>query len=998
MIAESESRLAAEAFAVYDKGQFGDAARKFEQLTRKFDTSGRVREYQFMRALAATRDRVALSDLDDALRELVDFHKEYKDDPLLQARSREVGETLLDAMKGVAKQTTSDPNRNARELLDHAEKAFTECDGQNRAGLRATERDEVAGLLKKARDVVALAELRLQFLDQLKALSDKPSIASLRGALALRDQALRENRPWAEEAGGFLKTIEGGLTAQMKYTPIPPMPANVKGILTDEAAPTILMAAQVRAPTRVIGARDQVVFALARGVLYALNQDGGKPRWCLRVGIDTTALPVRLPATAARGERVLVQSADTKLLLALDVLTGATDWTYALTAPCVGRPVVVEQHLYVPTRDGKVHEIGIESGKLLGLYDLGKDVLLNFGASFDGANQLYLAGDEFCVYVLDLSASGGSILFTEHPRGSLLCSPVARNGYAILTQADGIDQCRLRAFPLSSPSSPLELEPIDGWPWFPTTCDGEKVAVVTDDGALGLYGMQMQGNLDRALFPLLTPDKNQKKAPTARNPNRRRERAQIVHSQGDALWTLSDGKLQKYQLTLHRHGGQKLVPQWKEPLLLGSPLHESQVWRQPLALANSLESQADEGAEVLFLVTQSLDGQTYLATAVDAQEGQVLWQRQLGLVCQGDPLVLGREVLTLDQSAGLYSFDALLDAVKKDAQGAESQWILTGRTAAKPLEGEGGGVPPLLLRNPDGQSALEIACPGKGNRLFFRQYQPSREIVEFHEQVPAPLAGTPAIVGKSLVVGLADGNLRRYNLPLGTAGHAGPHWRARSADRDTICHIVALTDDYFLTTNGGRGLVRWRWPAGGMFSALPPGRDSNNPTVQAPARIVSAPAVLPADKEDAGLRIAVADANGGLTLFDSNLRELQHWDLPGKVTSGPFARGRHIGCIVEQRLLVWLEPGKQKPLWVFEWQGAHIVGQPAEAGGMLVVALESGLFLGIDPATGKHLGDGYTLRASVAPSATPVPFGPDRVFAPLTDGTVLLLSLKRLKP
>ena len=61
-----------------------------------------------------------------------------------------------------------------------------------------------------------------------------------------------------------------------------------------------------------------------------------------------------------------------------------------------------------------------------------------------------------------------------------------------------------------------------------------------------------------------------------------------------------------------------------------------------------------------------------------------------------------------------------------------------------------------------------------------------------------------------------------------------------------------------------------------------------------------------------------------------------------------------------------------------------------------MVADESGGFAGLDPRTGKVQGQ-YTLKASVAPAAPPVAFGPGRAFAPLTDGTVLLLSLRQLR-
>ena len=40
---------------------------------------------------------------------------------------------------------------------------------------------------------------------------------------------------------------------------------------------------------------------------------------------------------------------------------------------------------------------------------------------------------------------------------------------------------------------------------------------------------------------------------------------------------------------------------------------------------------------------------------------------------------------------------------------------------------------------------------------------------------------------------------------------------------------------------------------------------------------------------------------------------------------------------------------------------------------------------------------GAGLLASVAPAATPVSIGPGRAFAPLTDGTVMMLSLDHLR-
>jgi len=70
---------------------------------------------------------------------------------------------------------------------------------------------------------------------------------------------------------------------------------------------------------------------------------------------------------------------------------------------------------------------------------------------------------------------------------------------------------------------------------------------------------------------------------------------------------------------------------------------------------------------------------------------------------------------------------------------------------------------------------------------------------------------------------------------------------------------------------------------------------------------------------------------------------------------------------------------------------------PRLAEGMVVVADQSGRYVGLDPATGKPRGDGYALRGSVAPVATPVEFTKGRLLAPLSDGTVMLLSTTKLR-
>src|SRR5262249_54052577 len=119
-------------------------------------------------------------------------------------------------------------------------------------------------------------------------------------------------------------------------------------------------------------AGDGVVFALARGMLYALAQKDGELLWATRVGIDTTTLPVRLPAGETTPEIALVLSSDTNVLTARDVRTGRVRWRHDLEAPCLGRPALIGNRAYVPTYDGRVHEIEVVDGQLVGWYKVGQ--------------------------------------------------------------------------------------------------------------------------------------------------------------------------------------------------------------------------------------------------------------------------------------------------------------------------------------------------------------------------------------------------------------------------------------------------------------------------------------------------------------------------------------------------------------------------------------------------------------------------------------------------
>ena len=277
--------------------------------------------------------------------------------------------------------------------------------------------------------------------------------------------------------------------------------------------------------------------------------------------------------------------------------------------------------------------------------------------------------------------------------------------------------------------------------------------------------------------------------------------------------------------------------------------------------------------------------------------------------------------------------------------------------------------------------------------------QGEKKLVKEQEQkfeLPAPLATAPALTAQGILLILAGGTVQRIPLSLTEGAVGGPNWNSPRGDEGARGYVVPISADEFLTTDGSRGLTHWQWPPNKTFATIPDTHDP--PTVDLPARIVAAPIVLPQDKTDTDLRVVVADADNNLTLLKgSNLKTERVWPLGGEITAGPFLRGRRIGCLVDRRRLVWIDPARDKQLWQYTMPGEAIVGQPQIIGDTLVLANLSGRFIALNPDTGRPYGSGYSLKARAAPVATPVAYGKDEAFVPLTDGTVFILPLRSLR-
>ncbi|MBI3407124.1 MAG: PQQ-binding-like beta-propeller repeat protein [Planctomycetes bacterium] len=647
-----EAERSQKAQQLYDNQDFAEAAEAFRKLYADYPTSRNRAQYDFMRELASARDSVAphvnVEEDVQAWDNVKQFLERFKNDPILKDRHGDVWQmlhTLAKQFAAVAEEK-QDPG-----LLDLSRAIWAQASKfQPPAGVAVRDVEQkLAAEFSRVEKAIAKTTQRLEALESLRRLVSAPSAAAVQKG---RDSAAKAGLTTDPEAKKIVKELVAAHRASVVFVPANPYEKQ-KPIAEDDVASVYVAPAlgkSIGAPTR-----SGVVLAQVSGVLHALEPSRGEVRWVRRVGVDTSILPLHVPATALLPERYLVLSSDSTSLTAVEAETGVVLWQTGLSDVCLGQPVLIDQHVFVPTRAGRVEEIEIREGRLQGHYQIGQPLMVG-GVRQPGTSLVYFPADSFCVYVLDVAKRAcAAVLYTGHAPGSLRTlpaiwneektaaeSPAIRMGWMLLGLSRGgtSEEFVPYALPITDPDQKPSEPTVRsiGTSWFDSWRDGEKLAWATDAGYLALYGLRQKGNRDPLLFPMLSGDYM---VTGVGEPGR----AQVVHVDAENYWVLSRGRLHRLQATFTAQNGPGLVARGPQPPILGSPLHAAQVY----ADAN--------GNTTLFVTTQASGKPITLVSAIAAETGQILWQRQLGLICQG-PLIVSGNLVACSDAGGMFLFDA----------------------------------------------------------------------------------------------------------------------------------------------------------------------------------------------------------------------------------------------------------------------------------------------------------------------------------------------------
>ena len=661
--AGSEADRFTRALELYDQREFEKTNEMLQKLARDFPTSRDFRKYHFLAELSSVRadadNARELAELQPALEHVLQFLGYNQQQTLLKDRHADVWKTLHELSKRLTAEADKGHDSDALRL---AQQAWTEAKKlQPPAGINVPEEERL--FTEKFAGVTKGIALHTQREGVIAAIKDRIAQATAVGVQQSRALAAAAGLKDDPEVTGLLADLVRAHRAAVKYEPAT-RSAVSEPIEEDDLPGLLVTPALVKATAGASPGR--VVLALARGVLYALDPACGDFRWARRVGIDTSVLPLHVPADPITPELLLVVSSDSKSITAVVAATGAVAWRHSLAAPCKGQPVLVGRTLLVPTVTGRVDELEISGGRLLGHYELGQRLSVG-GARQPGSSLVYFPGDEFCVYALDVAKkTGAAVLYSNHPAGSLRGVPIllpapetpAKDaepgqgppGWLLLCQAKGTAAVEVRPFelPIRDPDqAPLTLKTpvnVPGLSWFAPWHDAEKLALATDKGLLSLWGIRQKGNRDDPLLFALLHDFAVGSGPG---------RAQVVHADADDYWALVGGRLHRLTAVFAPQSGPDLVRAWQKPPMLGSPLHAAQPYREPTGRTN------------LVVTTLGLNYPTCLCTAVDAVSGQLDWQRQLGSVALYPPVVVGGRVLLRDAN-GVFLVDPAQFAATDD--------------------------------------------------------------------------------------------------------------------------------------------------------------------------------------------------------------------------------------------------------------------------------------------------------------------------------------------
>ena len=960
-------------------GNFGQGKRAFEELSKQYPDPKDQTRYNFWLKwsdinLEANSGRP--EGLKAARASLVDFYSNYKADPVFRERNFKSliwNLAILIADRSADQATKSEDAElvaTTESMLNLAKDTWGSEKDSNEAEKK---QKNAEAKLAQAKEVVSSAETRKLLIKQFDQILDRREPQGADIALNLFDEKVKA-LPLLAKQEQLNRKLEEILTAEPGWITYRSVNQAANSQIQNAQGTSLLLCPPIKpAPTDAVD-DGTCVLALAKGTLYGLSTATGEPRWAIRVGLDTQGLPARLPSRKGQPDIALVISVNERkqyMLNAVDVNNGKYLWQRNLSAASVTGAMLIGSRAYLPTMDGRLNVIDLANGRLLGYFELGYP--LPYKPLHDAKhNRLYVPAESKRIFVIDLGKNQCvDILYTNHPSRGLRGEPVITDSLIVLAEQAGVGAMKIRAFALQDKGKdikPKVEKTIPGHAWFKPYFDGDMIGFLSDKGYLMLFGTNRGPTKDDPLMPITDAPLPIGVPPGAEPSTVEPSKAtQIAYVNLNDWWMLVNDRLYIQRFDVYR---KQMVSVSDATLELGSPIHMASV---------------SQDNRFVILVTQTAN--RVLATAMHRSSNKVYWQRQLGVTPAQEAVSMGNHVLTIDRSGAVFQVDA-----RKIPANMDMPWLTLGDWPGMSIQGINYA---RLIPTPSGAAAIGLTHNPETDQLHVRRFEPGKGVtVERIFRLSSPPQGTPAVNDEGAIfIPCRDGNLREFHLNASNHTPVTLTWRDFSVALNTPGHVLFLSNKEIIATDGGRKLLRWERDDRRGWQRV------SVADITLPARIVTPLlAMVDANNQPA---VVVGDENGRLHMVATGgIPNQREWETRGTITRGPFRlQNSMVGCIVNGRQLVWFEASQpDAPIKAFPPQessgsGMGIVGIPHVIGSIVLIPELSGRFLWLDLKQNRTFGQAFQLMVSLIPATGAVPLGQtDWAFAPLSDGTVLLLQ------
>lgn len=737
--------------------------------------------------------------------------------------------------------------------------------------------------------------------------------------------------------------------------------------------------------------QEKVVLALAQGVLYAFSNQG-EFLWARRLGIDSYHLPQRFEASLFAPAMLVAISTDDNSLLAIEEATGKLLWRFPAGSDLAAPPTIV--HVYdgpsdkvgrvrglLPTADGEIRCLEMVLGRELCRFHVGEPITIAGTYNQDSKNPLvYFAAASKRVFAIDPRAIDDEarapcvcVLYTGHAHGLVRSSPVVVDRYLVLPEARSLDEMVLACYVLDLEGrAPLRVLPrkrerITGWSWFAPNMWPDRMLLVTDAGDVGLFGFNLD-NPREAVFRVI-----ESLGQPGTSVGASTTRCLAVYQDDHAVWAMVGGRLRKLAVNVAEGKLREVWPRDGVPAVEGIPLHEAQT---------------DEYGETLYLAHADARGRECLLTAVDADTGERLWQRPLGLWPAADPLPLSEGGALVVDRCGRTCVVSSRASLHHAGGAALFSELLPLEPAAQTIFPK--QESDIRLLGGGGPEEMYLYCTCEhGTRMRLRPWAGAQAVWR-EIRFPQPLQGQPGVMGEFLVAACTDGFVYRRRLdgrPLQVANEQPFQWELPSLIMPSPAHVAALGESSVLLVDGSTrlrvlrleeadGVQEWRVKAELQLSAA-----------------VQGPPVVH------GGWIYLADAKRRLHIIDAGLQAEVLVKLSGRVTAGPAVRADRVMVVLDHKRLTAVSGGGEAGAVVWESESGLIRGRirglPPLVDDVLVVSDDRRL-LGLSVQDGRCVWERRLPTRSFAVCAA-APMGEGRVVQPLADGTLLVLRLPEVE-